>query len=261
MSPKRRTPSEGISDLTIARLSIYLRCLQELEAEGVHTVSSQELADRFHLNSAQIRKDLAYFGEFGIRGVGYDVGVLKRHLIEILALDHERRVIVVGAGNLGTAPSHFSGFNTGGFRIVAVLDSDPQKVGRRTPGGLVIEPAGKLGEIIRQRKVHIGVITVPAAAAQRVFDEMVAAGVQAVLNFAPTQLKERLDVKVRNVDLKVNLEFLSFFLRHPHQRGGRAGAASPAASPHGYEAPPGPPASPRRAPPPPPRRGRRAAPA
>ncbi len=216
MPPKRRTPPEGISDLTIARLSIYLRYLQVLEAEEVQTVSSQDLADRFHLNSAQIRKDLACFGEFGIRGVGYNVRELKDHLIEILALDHERRVVVVGAGNLGTALSHFSGFNTGGFRIVAVLDSDPQKIGRRTPGGLTIEPAVKLGEIVRQRKVHIGVITVPSTAAQEVFDEMVSAGVQAVLNFAPTQLKEYPNVKVRNVDLKVNLEFLSFFLRHPH---------------------------------------------
>lgn len=216
MPPRRRTPTEGISDLTIARLSIYLRCLQALEAEEIQTVSSQELAERFHLNSAQIRKDLAYFGEFGIRGVGYNVRDLKAHLVEILALDHERRVVVVGAGNLGTALSHFSGFNTGGFRIVAVLDSDPQKVGRRTPGGLVIEPASKLGEIVRQRKAQIGVITVPSAAAQKVFDELVAAGVQAVLNFAPAQLKEHPDVKVRNVDLKVNLEFLSFFLRHPH---------------------------------------------
>lgn len=215
MAKKLRRP-EGISDLTIARLSIYLRCLQALEAEELRTVSSQELAERFHLNSAQIRKDLAYFGEFGIRGVGYNVHELKEHLIEILALDHERRVVVVGAGNLGTALSHFSGFNTGGFRIVGVLDSDPQKIGRRTPGGLVIESASKLAEIVRQRKAHIGVITVPSGAAQRVFDEMVAAGVQAVLNFAPAQLKEHPDVKVRNVDLKVNLEFLSFFLRHPH---------------------------------------------
>lgn len=215
MPNKTRRP-EGISDLTIARLSIYLRCVQALEGEELRTVSSQELAERFHLNSAQIRKDLAYFGEFGIRGVGYNVRELKEHLIEILALDHERRVVVVGAGNLGTALSHFSGFNTGGFRIVGVLDSDPQKVGRRTPGGLIIESTAKLGEIVRQRKVHIGVITVPSGAAQRVFDEMVSAGVQAVLNFAPTQLREHPNVKVRNVDLKVNLEFLSFFLRHPH---------------------------------------------
>jgi redox-sensing transcriptional repressor len=217
MSPKRRTPPDGISDLTIARLSIYLRCLQELEAEETGTVSSQDLADRFHLNSAQIRKDLAYFGEFGIRGVGYNVRELMDHLKGILALDEERRVVVVGAGNLGTALSHFSGFNTGGFRIVGIVDSDPQKVGRRTPGGMTVEPASKLTEIIRTRKVHIGVITVPSAAAQRVFDELVATGVQAVLNFAPTQLKERPDVKVRNVDLKVNLEFLSFFLRHPQR--------------------------------------------
>jgi redox-sensing transcriptional repressor len=217
MSPKRRTPPEGVSDLTIARLSIYLRCLQQLEAEETGTVSSQDLADRFHLNSAQIRKDLAYFGEFGIRGVGYNVRELMNHLIGILALDEERRVVVVGAGNLGTALSHFSGFNTGGFRMVGIVDSDPQKVGRRTPGGMTVEPASKLTEIIRTRKAHIGVITVPSNAAQRIYDELVAAGVHAVLNFAPTQLKERPEVKVRNVDLKVNLEFLSFFLRHPQR--------------------------------------------
>jgi len=214
MSFKRYIPVESISELTINRLSVYLRCLQQLETEGVSTVSSQELADRFHLNSAQIRKDLAYFGEFGIRGVGYNVAQLREHLVNILGLHEERRVLVVGAGNLGIALSYYSGFNTGGFRIVAVLDSDPQKFGRKVPGGLVVEDVSRLTEIVKERKVHIGVITVPAADAQRVFDELVGAGVQAVLNFAPAQLKGHSEVKLKSVDLKINLELLSFFLTH-----------------------------------------------
>lgn len=214
MTFKRYIPVESISELTINRLSIYLRCLQQLENENVTTISSQELADRFHLNSAQIRKDLAYFGEFGIRGVGYNAAQLREHLINILGLAEERRVVVVGAGNLGTALSHFSGFNTGGFKIVALCDSDPQKIGKRIPGGLVVEDVATLPGIVRERHVHIGVITVPANAAQQVFDDLVAAGVQAILNFAPAQLKGHPEVKLKNVDLKINLELLSFFLTH-----------------------------------------------
>lgn len=214
MAFKRYIPVESISELTINRLSVYLRCLQQLEHEEVTTVSSQELADRFHLNSAQIRKDLAYFGEFGIRGVGYNVAQLREHLVNILGLNEERRVLVVGAGNLGIALSHYSGFTTGGFRIVAVLDADSAKVGKRVPGGLVVEPVSDLAKIVKERKVHIGVITVPANEAQRVFDELVAAGVQAVLNFAPAQLKGHPEVKLKSVDLKINLELLSFFLTH-----------------------------------------------
>ena len=214
MAFKRYIPVESISELTINRLSVYLRCLQQLEDEGDMTVSSQELADRFHLNSAQIRKDLAYFGEFGIRGVGYNVAQLREHLVNILGLNEERRVLVVGAGNLGIALSHYSGFNTGGFRIVAILDSDRQKVGKKAPGGLVVEPVSDMAKIVNERKVHIAIITVPATAAQRVFDDLVKAGVQAVLNFAPAQLKEHQDVKLKHVDLKINLELLSFFLTH-----------------------------------------------
>ncbi len=214
MTFKRYIPVESISELTINRLSIYLRCLQQLEKENVATISSQELAERFHLNSAQIRKDLAYFGEFGIRGVGYNAAQLREHLVNILGLSEERRVLVVGAGNLGTALSHFSGFNSGGFKIVAVCDADPQKIGKRIPGGLTVEDAAQLPVIVKERRVHIGVITVPAAAAQLVFDELVNAGVQAILNFAPAQLKGHPEVKLKNVDLKINLELLSFFLTH-----------------------------------------------
>jgi redox-sensing transcriptional repressor len=217
MAFKRYIPVESISELTINRLSVYLRCLQQLENEGVTTVSSQELAERFHLNSAQIRKDLAYFGEFGVRGVGYNASGLREHLVNILGLDRERRVLVLGAGNLGTALSHFSGFNTGGFRIVAILDADPHKVGKKVPGGLVIESVEDLSRIVKEREIHIAVITVPAPSAQRVFDQLVVAGVQAILNFAPAQLKGHPEVKLKNVDLKINLELLSFFLSHANR--------------------------------------------
>lgn len=214
MSFKRYIPVESISELTINRLSVYLRCLQTIEREGILTISSQELADRFHLNSAQIRKDLAYFGEFGIRGVGYNVAGLREHLTNILGLHEERRVLIVGAGNLGSALSYYSGFNSGGFKIVAIVDSDAHKIGRKLPGGRIIEDVSLLPEMVAERRVHIGVITVPADAAQAVFENMVAAGVQAVLNFAPIQLKGHPEVKLKNVDLKINLELLSFFLTH-----------------------------------------------
>jgi redox-sensing transcriptional repressor len=205
MAFKRYIPVESISELTINRLSVYLRCLQQLEHEETLTVSSQELAERFHLT---------YFGEFGIRGVGYNVAQLREHLVNILGLHEERRVLVVGAGNLGTALSHYSGFNTGGFRIVAILDSDSHKIGKRVPGGLIVESVSDLGKIVKERKVHIAVITVPSGDAQRVYDDLVGAGVGAVLNFAAAQLKGHPEVKLKNVDLKIHLELLSFFLTH-----------------------------------------------
>ncbi len=218
---RRRLPPDGISHLTINRLSVYLRSLQQLETEQVATVSSQEMAERFNLNSAQIRKDLAYFGEFGTRGVGYDVTTLKDHLVDILGLGSERPVLVVGAGNVGTALAHYSGFNSGGFRIVALVDSDSRKVGKRVPGGLVVESDASLARIVAERGVQIGVIAVPSENAQQVFDELVAAGIQAVLNFAPTQLKGHPEVSVKTVDLKINLELLSFYLTQS-ERGGRS---------------------------------------
>lgn len=217
---RRRLPPDGISHLTINRLSIYLRCLQQLEIERVTTVSSQTLAERFLLNSAQIRKDLAYFGEFGTRGVGYRVSHLKEHLVDILGLGTERRVLIVGAGNVGTALAHYSGFNSGGFRIVALLDSDSRKVGRRVPGGLVIESDASLAEIVAERSVQIGVIAVPADHAQQVYDDLAAAGILAVLNFAPTLLKGHPEVPLKNVDLTISLELLSFYLAQ-NERSGR----------------------------------------
>ncbi len=211
-SVRRDVDLASISELTISRLSIYLRCLQELERLGVETVSSQELAQRFNLNSAQIRKDLAYFGEFGIRGVGYQVFELRRELVQILGLDRERRIVIVGAGNLGMALCHHSGFTGGNFLVVAVLDSNGSKIGRPTPAGLLVENVERLPEIVPQRAVDIGVITTPPSVAQSVCNSMAEVGIRSVLNFAPVRVQPPEGVKVRTVDLKVHLEELSFFL-------------------------------------------------
>jgi len=211
---KRHVDIASISDLTVARLSVYLRCVDRLMELGVETVSSQELAHRFNLNSAQIRKDLAYFGDFGVRGVGYNVRELRRHVIEILGLDRERRLVIVGAGNLGTALCHYSGFSGGSFLVVAMLDSDPNKIGQPTPGGLLVEDASRLAEIVLKREAAIGVITTPAASAQAVCNRMIDAGLRAILNFAPTRVRSSQGVVVKTVDLKIHLEELSFFLTH-----------------------------------------------
>ncbi len=211
---KRHIDTASISDLTIARLSVYLRCVERLIELGIETVSSQELARRFNLNSAQIRKDLAYFGEFGVRGVGYNVRELRDYIVEILGLDRERRLVIVGAGNLGLALSHHSGFSGASFLVVGLLDSDPHRIGDPTPAGLLVEDASRLAEIVRQRQVEIGVITTPASSAQQVCDHMVDAGIRTILNFAPMRVRAPDYVLVKTVDLKVHLEELSFHLAH-----------------------------------------------
>src|SRR5438105_13222799 len=135
---KPRQAPDQVSELTTNRLSIYLRCLNELDASGVQTISSQGLADQFHLNAAQIRKDLAYFGEFGIRGVGYYVKELRRHLRHILGLDRRLRVGIMGAGNLGLALADYPGFRDEGFELAAMFDSSPSKVGKASRSGIPI---------------------------------------------------------------------------------------------------------------------------
>lgn len=205
---------ESISELTTGRLSVYLRCLTFLEAQGQKTVSSHELAERFHLNSAQIRKDLACFGEFGTRGVGYDVSRLKTQLIVTLGIDRTRGVIIAGAGNLGMALADYAGFNTNGFHIVAMVDSDPSKSGRTSRQGIPVQYWDRLPDLVRRNHVEIGIIAVPADGAQTVYDALADAGIQAILNFAPVQLKVLEHVKVRSVDLRINLESLSFYLKN-----------------------------------------------
>ena len=214
MSERPAPDREGVSELTTGRLSVYLRCLTYLESIEQKTVSSAELAERFHLNSAQIRKDLACFGEFGTRGVGYDVVRLRETLTRTLGLDRMRSVIIVGAGNLGMALADYRGFNSNGFHIVAMMDIDEEKVGRTSRSGIPVLSWSRLPDIIRSQSVEIGIIAVNAESAQEVHDALVAAGVCAVLNFAPVQIRARRGVKVRSVDLRINLESLSYYLKN-----------------------------------------------
>jgi redox-sensing transcriptional repressor len=212
--PKSKQSLEQVSELTTNRLSVYLRSLNELEAAGVKTISSQGLAERFTLNAAQIRKDLAYFGEFGVRGVGYYVRDLRRHLRQILGLDRKLRVAIIGAGNLGLALADYPGFRQEGFEIAALFDNVKEKVGQKSRGGVSILDIHDLKKYARRDTIGIAVLAVPASSAQRVVDLVVAAGIKAILNFSPGALKVPSDVKLKSVDLTVSLESLSFYLAH-----------------------------------------------
>jgi redox-sensing transcriptional repressor len=189
-----------------------LRCLNTLDAAGVKTISSKALAEQFHLNAAQIRKDLAYFGEFGVRGVGYYVKELKRHLRMILGLDRTVRVAILGAGNLGLALADYPGFRQEGFAIVSLFDTERSKIGRRSKGGVRILAIGEFRQAVKRDGIDIAVIAVPAPSAQTVVNTAVQAGIRAILNFSPGTLKVPPGVKLKNVDLTVSLESLSFFL-------------------------------------------------
>jgi len=194
------------------RLSVYLRCVDLLEIDGICRVSSEGLARRFDLNSAQIRKDLAAFGEFGVRGVGYEVPELKRHLRSILGLDETRGVAIVGAGHLGQALADYRGFRSGGFEISGLFDNDPSKIGTRSRTGVAVYDVARLKEFVVQQGIQIGMITVPASSAADVVRLCVEAGLRALLNFAPARLQAPPGVRLKNVDLKINLETLSFYI-------------------------------------------------
>jgi redox-sensing transcriptional repressor len=212
LDARTRGGAEPVSELTTNRLSVYLRCLSTLDAEGVRTISSQALAEQFHLNAAQIRKDLAYFGEFGVRGIGYYVKELRRHLRQILGLDRGVRVAIIGAGNLGLALADYAGFRDDGFEIVALFDTLKDKIGRRSRGGVLIHDVRDFRRVAKREMVGIVVIAVPSAAAQSAVNIAAAAGVKAILNFSPGALAAPAGVKVKNMDLTVSLESLSFFL-------------------------------------------------
>lgn len=200
-----------IPEKTITRLSIYLRCVEELESEGKASVSSTQLAERFGLNSAQVRKDLAYFGQFGIRGLGYYITPLRHSLEEILGLKRTWGVALVGLGNLGAALIAYKGFQEKGFKIAAVFDRDPAKIGHRVEGIPVMD-MGSIVSVVRKQKIKIGILAVAAAGAQAVLDALVKGGVIAVLNFAPAQLTAPDSVKVQNVDLSALLKTLSYHI-------------------------------------------------
>lgn len=205
---------EKISEMTTNRLSVYLRCLNELAAQGENSVSSETLANRFHLNSAQIRKDLAYFGEFGVRGVGYKVKDLRDHLQKILGLDKNHRVCIIGAGRLGTALTDYYGFRQKNFNVVALFDAEKEKIGKKI-GEVEIFDIKDFQETVEKYKIDVAVIAVPAEFAQKVLEQITRAGIKAVMNFAPTLLKVSDNVKLNTVDLTTSLESLSYFLAQP----------------------------------------------
>ena len=200
-----------IADSTVRRLSLYLRFLEEFEQSGQATVSSDELARRGGTTSAQVRKDLSSFGSFGKRGLGYAVPELAQHLREILGLEREWRIIIIGAGNIGTALARYRGFHQRGFSVVAVYDRDPKKVGTRWDGVLVRDIA-RLAEDTAESPPDIAVITVPADDAQPVVDQLVQAGVRGILNFAPAPLSVPSHVALKHVNMALELEGLSYAL-------------------------------------------------
>lgn len=207
-----RGSADQVSELITNRLSVYVRCLTELDASGVRSISSDALADRYNLNAAQIRKDLACFGEFGTRGVGYQVNALRLHLRQLLGLDRQMRVAIIGAGNLGMALADYAGFRDDGFEVAALFDTNGDKIGRQSRSGVPIHDIRHLKVHVRSERIRIAVLAVPASAAQSVADQVVSAGIKAILNFAPGPLRVSEGVKLKSVDLTVSLESLSFRL-------------------------------------------------
>ena len=203
---------EGVSEAAVHRLSLLLRCLRLLEAEGVGTVSSLGLDQRFGMNAAQIRKDLAHLGEFGVRGVGYRVADLRARLGSILGLDRVRRLVIVGAGNLGLALADSGNFNGESFRVVALFDVDGRKAGGRSRTGVPIRHVSTLAASVLELGAEIGVLAVPAEEAEGVVRFLAEAGVRALLNFTTTSLEPLAGVAVRDVDLTLSLEMLAIRL-------------------------------------------------
>jgi redox-sensing transcriptional repressor len=209
----RRTRSDksvqGIPEATIARLPLYLRALYALADRDTASVSSEELAAAAGVNSAKLRKDLSYLGSYGIRGVGYHVGTLTEEIARTLGITVHRSVALVGVGNLGQALAGYDGFASRGFRIAALIDADPNRVGT-TIRGLRVRDIAHLDDIVTEEKIAIAVLATPASAAQHVCDRLVAAGVTSILNFAPVVLNVPEHVDVRKVDLAAELQILSF---------------------------------------------------
>jgi redox-sensing transcriptional repressor len=200
-----------IAESTVRRLSIYLRFLEEFEGNGLATISSDELARRGGTTSAQVRKDLSFFGSFGKRGLGYSVPELAAAIRDILGLQREWRVIIVGAGKIGAALAQYRGFRQRGFQIIAAYDTNPEKIGR-TLDGVTVRDMARLEADIAEEKPDIAVIAVPSEGAQETLDRLVRAGITAVLSFAAAQLHAPPEVTVRTVNMAMELEGLTFAL-------------------------------------------------
>lgn len=202
---------QSIPAATVPRLSHYLRKLQEIQGRGIDTVSSRQLADEVGTNPAQIRKDLSYFGEFGIRGVGYEVDHLIAELEKCLGLHRTWNVIIIGSGKLGTALALYRGFEKQGFKLVAMFDSDKRVIGKDRGAGPV-RPVDDLEKFLKKNEVNIAIVTTPAEPAQELIDRLTDAGVPSILNFAPIRAMTKKPAIVRQVDLSTELMTLAFYL-------------------------------------------------
>jgi len=200
-----------ISDSTIRRLSKYYRSLEFLIDKGTDTVSSDQLAEMDGITSAQVRKDLSFFGTFGKRGLGYNCNILKNQIEEILGLNREWNVAIVGAGNVGRALADYAEFKKQGFKINLILDNDPQKVGSQIHG-ITVQDVRKVREWVKSKRIDIAIIAVPVSAAQQAADMLVDSGVRAILNFAPISLKVSGKVQVKNENMAIEIESLSYYL-------------------------------------------------
>ncbi len=200
-----------IPDIVIGRLPLYLRALRRLQQEGNPVTSSHELGERLDISSAQIRKDLSHFGGFGKQGTGYQIEYLIDKLQEVLQVDQEWMVVVVGAGNLGVAISHYRGFQDRGFRIAHLFDISPEKIGKQA-SGFQIQPVSKMNEIIRREGIKIAMLAVPAENAQAVADQLVEAGVEAILNYAPININVPAGVQIQYIDPVTHLQRMTYYL-------------------------------------------------
>jgi len=203
--------ADKIPDIIIGRLPVYLRALQRLSAKGIQTTSSQELGEIVGISAAQIRKDISQFGEFGKQGTGYSIPFLIERLKDILKVDRVWEVVIVGMGDMGHALARYNGFANRGFIIKMLFDNDPKKVGQKV-GEFEILDLNTMAEKIKQNKIKIAMLTVPAAAAQEVAEQLVKAGVKAILNYAPTSISVPAGVRVQHIDPATHLQRMTYYL-------------------------------------------------
>ena len=201
-----------VPEVVVNRLPQYVRALRQLMAQGNAVVSSHLLGQTLQMTPAQIRKDLSYFGRFGKQGRGYTIAYLLTELQDILQLDHEWNMAVVGVGRLGRAIISYPGFAPEGFKVVAAFDADERQVGQSI-GGLIVQPMHELPDTVRQKSIQIGIVAVPAAQASDVMDQITYCGIRAILNYAPVNPHTPLDVKVRNIDPVLSLQSMTYYLR------------------------------------------------
>lgn len=203
--------AEKIPDIIIGRLPVYLRALQRLSDKGIYTTSSQELGAIVGISAAQIRKDISQFGEFGKQGTGYSIPFLIERLRDILKVDRVWDVVIVGMGDMGHALARYNGFSNRGFRITMVFDNDPKKVGQKV-GDFEILDMSVMAEKIKQNKIKIAMLTVPATAAQEVTEQLIKAGVRSILNYAPISLSVPAGVRVQHIDPAIHLQRMTYYL-------------------------------------------------